>query len=161
MSLRHMFEQAAELHALYTLLLWIIDTLLHSVIWIALEQSLVPPKMIAITRTLYSGPVQPPGKLTRHAPVMSKVVHKGQLSDPIELKCGVRQGCPLSPHLFIVTLNRVLARSFERPRGLPLGPFSTIEGLEFADELALFFSVRGAAPEKDRHTSSRVKCGGP
>lgn len=107
--LRHMFEQAAELHAiLYVAFLdyrRAFDTLKHSAIWIALRESMVPTKLIAVTKALYTG-------------ATSRVVHKGELSDPIELKCGVRQGCPLSPLLFIVTLNRVLVRSFERPRGL-------------------------------------------
>lgn len=149
--LRHMFEQAEELHAiLYAAFVdyrRAFDTLKHSAIWTALEESRVPQKLIAVTKALYTG-------------ATSRVVHKGALSEPINLTCGVRQGCPLSPLLFIVTLNRVLQRAFDRPRGLQLGPFNKIEGIEFADDLALMAQTAAQLQKKlDRLTEESSAVG--
>ena len=61
--------------------------------------------------------------------------HEGKFSDFIELRNGVRQGCILSPTLFLLILDRVMERvTGLRKRGIQ---WSMKERLEDADNICL------------------------
>ena len=63
-------------------------------------------------------------------------VGQGDLS--FEVKTGVRQGCVMSSVLFNIAIDWVLRRTVEDQRsGIRWTPFSTLEDLDFADDLAL------------------------
>jgi hypothetical protein len=47
-----------------------------------------------------------------------KILHEGKHTDYIEITNGVRQGCILSPIIFLLVLNNVMRRTLgERKRG--------------------------------------------
>ena len=65
----------------------------------------------------------------------------GYLSDPIPVKCGIRQGCPLSMLLFLIGIEpltkKILASS--KIQGISIGTSSLIVS-HYADDLTLFIS---------------------
>ena len=64
------------------------DTIGQQAIWNALDTN----KIINIIRAMY-------------VESYFKVLHNGQLGKPIKSMNGVKQGCPLSPLLFVTTLD--------------------------------------------------------
>ncbi|KAJ8707844.1 hypothetical protein PYW07_011521 [Mythimna separata] len=85
----------------------------------------VPPKLVRLLQSIYRK-------------YSCRVVHYGLISEDIAVHAGVRQGCLLSPLLFIVVLDRILLRIFnERRRGIEWGLSSVLEDLDYADDLCL------------------------
>ena len=73
----------------------------------------------------------------------SCVRNGGYISDFFEMKCGVRQGCPISPLLFIITLE-LLARDIrnnKKIKGIKIGlEFPPIKIKMYADDATLFLN---------------------
>lgn len=64
----------------------------------------------------------------------AQIIHEGNLSEPIETKSGVRQGCILSPTLFLMVLDRTMRRVIvKRKRGIQWDINNRLEDLDFAD----------------------------
>ena len=84
----------------------------------------MPDKMVTIIRVLYEG-------------FSAQVVHNGQKTQPLNMRTGVRQGCLLSPLLFLVALDWVTRTAFDRKGGIQWTFMTSLEDLDFADDLAL------------------------
>jgi hypothetical protein len=67
------------------------DTLAYDTIWKALQEKGVPQKKVNIIKAIYDQST-------------CNVLHKNQVSEPIPMLNGVKQGCVHSPLLFNVTL---------------------------------------------------------
>uniref|UniRef100_A0A146LT49 Reverse transcriptase domain-containing protein n=1 Tax=Lygus hesperus TaxID=30085 RepID=A0A146LT49_LYGHE len=66
------------------------------------------------------------------------VNHDGRLTEKIATNVGVRQGCLLSPILFLILLEKVLKNmNRRRRRGIQWGLTGRLEDLEYADDLCL------------------------
>ncbi|KAL9980638.1 hypothetical protein ACROYT_G009248 [Oculina patagonica] len=66
-----------------------------------------------------------------------------------EVKTGVRQGCVMSALLFNLVIDWVMRRTTEdHPRGIRWTLFSTLEDLDFADDLALLSHTHSHMQEK-------------
>ena len=67
-----------------------------------------------------------------------KFSHEGKLSDFIEVRNGVRQGCILPPTLFLLIVNRVMKRvKGSRKRGIQWSMKERLEDLDYADDICL------------------------
>jgi len=67
-----------------------------------------------------------------------KITHEGKLSDSKEVRNGVRQGCVLSPTLFLLILDRVMKRvTGLRERGIQLSMKEILEDPDYADDIFL------------------------
>ena len=61
--------------------------------WLTLQEYGTPRKIIQIIKILYDG-------------FKRKISHEGKLSDFIEVRSGVKQGCILSPSLFSANIRQ-------------------------------------------------------
>ena len=97
------------------------DSISRDVLWRLLRHYGLPDKIVTIIRVLYE----------------VAMVHNGQKTQPLDMRTGVRQGCLLSPLLFLVALGWVTRTAFDRKRGIQWTFKTSLEDLDFADDLAL------------------------
>ena len=101
------------------------DSLDREVMWQLMRHYGIPEKFINIVRNTYTG-------------MQSRVVHEGQLSDVFPITTGVRQGCLLSPFLFLLAVDWVMKRTTAGRRNcIQWTPFTQLDDLDFTDELAI------------------------
>ena len=101
------------------------DTVDRSFLLRALEVVGVGPGFRAWVRLLLSD--------TRCSAVVN-----GHLCPPVPFTAGVRQGCPLSPLLYLVVAQALLSWLKERGHGVQLQDGSRLTASQFADDLAAF-----------------------
>ena len=66
-----------------------------------------------------------------------QVIHGGTLTEPFRETTGIRQGCLLSPLLFLVVLDWMTKTAFNRPRGIQWKMIQRLEDLDFADDICM------------------------
>ena len=85
----------------------------------------VPEKIISLIQCTYQD-------------MSCKVAHAGQLSESFEVKTGVRQGCLLSPFLFLLVIDWIMKTTTAgRSNGIQWTLWTQLDDLDFADDLAL------------------------
>lgn len=101
------------------------DRVQREAIWKTMQSYGIPPKIISIVKMMYKE-------------YTCQVKHEGKLSEPFTLNSGVRQGCLLSPLLFLLTLDGVMKKTTqEKRRGIQWTPNERLEDLDFADDICL------------------------
>ena len=101
------------------------DSVDRESLWKILRNHGIPEKIVNIIRNMYEG-------------TSCKVVHEGQLSNCFDITTGVRQGCMLSPFLFILAVDWLMKESTKGGKnGIQWTPWTQLEDLDFADDLAL------------------------
>ena len=84
-----------------------------------------PDKVVNILKDMYAGN-------------QCCVRHDGQQSEWFKVKTGVRQGCVISPSLFLVVIDWVMRKATgDKPRGLSWGLTTRLEDCDFADAIVL------------------------
>lgn len=128
-TLRVILEQSAEWQN--TLYLTFIDfekafdSVNRRVMWQTLEEYGIPQNILNIIKDMYEG-------------YKCQVVHMGDLTEPIDVTSGVRQGCIISSTLFLLVLDSVLRRVYRgQKRGIQWGLQDALEDLVFADDICL------------------------
>ena len=101
------------------------DNIDRTVLWKLLRHYGLPTKFVTLIKNMYEG-------FTGH------VIFNGQVSEGFQIGTGVRQGCLLSPLLFLIAIDWTMKRSTEHHcTGIQWNLFSQLEDLDFADDLAL------------------------
>ena len=101
------------------------DSVDRQSIWKILRHYGVPEKFVNTIRLLYEG-------------FSCQVIHDGRLSEEFAVTTGVRQGCLLSPLLFLVVLDWVTKTAYANSgKGIQWTLMRKLEDLDFADDLAL------------------------
>ena len=74
--------------------------------------------------------------------IQSAVMNGGRMTEYIEIKRGVRQGCPLSPSLFILTVELLALKIRQSPncRGIRLPNTKEVRISQFADDTTIVTS---------------------
>nr|KAG5686182.1 hypothetical protein BaRGS_012400 [Batillaria attramentaria] len=85
----------------------------------------VPGKIISLIQCTYKD-------------MSCRIAHAGQLSESFEVKTGVRQGCLLSPFLFLLVIDWIMKTTTTgRKNGIQWTLWTQLDDLDFADDLAL------------------------
>ena len=94
------------------------------------------PEITNIVRNSYEG-------------MSCRVVHGKDLTDSFQVRTGVRQGCLLSPFLFILALDWIMSTSTaNRKNGIQWTPWKHLEDWDFADDVALLSHTQHQMQEK-------------
>lgn len=101
------------------------DRIDREAIWRTLAKRNIPAKIVRLIRALYDN-------------ASCSVLHCGKLSDEFSVKSGVRQGCILSPLLFITVLDEVLRETVQQgQQGIWWTLTKKLDDLDFADDVCL------------------------
>ena len=101
------------------------DSVDRETLWKLLRHYGVPKKIISLIRCTFQD-------------MSCKIAHAGQLSDSFEVKTGVRQGCLLSPFLFLLVIDWIMKTTTTgRNNGIQWTLWTQLDDLDFADDLAL------------------------
>lgn len=100
------------------------DSVTREAMWSALKSFGVPQKIINLIKSMYNG-------------YQCQVLHEGQLSDPFKVEIGTRQGCLLSPLIFLLVLDKIMAEVTKIRRGIQWGLTNRLEDIDFADDICL------------------------
>ena len=123
------------------------DSVDRHTLWKLLRHYGVPQKIVDIIRKSYEG-------------MSCRVVHGHQVTDSFQVKTGVRQGCLLSPFLFLLAIDWVMKTSTQQSRnGIQWTLWDQLEDLDFADDLALLSHTQQQTQEKTNivaDTSARI-----
>nr|XP_049618290.1 E3 SUMO-protein ligase PIAS2 isoform X1 [Syngnathus scovelli]XP_049618292.1 E3 SUMO-protein ligase PIAS2 isoform X1 [Syngnathus scovelli]XP_049618293.1 E3 SUMO-protein ligase PIAS2 isoform X1 [Syngnathus scovelli] len=123
--LKGAWEFAQPVHMCFVDLEKAFDRVPREVLWRVLREYGVPSQLIRAVRSLYHR-------------CQSLVRISGSKSDSFPVRVGLRQGCPLSPILFIIFMDRISRRS-RGVEGVRFGDLS-IASLLFADDVVLLAS---------------------
>ena len=128
-TLRIILEQSTEWQAiLYVTFIDFenaFDSVTREIMWLTLQEYGIPRKIIHIIKILYDG-------------FKCKISHEGELSDFIEVRNGIRQGCILSPTHFLLILDRVMKRVKSlRKGGIQWSMKERLENLDYTDDICL------------------------
>ena len=101
------------------------DSVDRETLWNLLRHYGVPKKIISLIRCTFQD-------------MSCKITHAGQLSESFEVKTGVRQGCLLSPFLFLLVIDWIMKTTTTgRNNGIQWTLWTQLDDLDFADDLAL------------------------
>lgn len=112
------------------------DSLDRQTLWKLMRHYGIPEKLVSLVRNTYQG-------------MSCRVSHAGQMSEQFEVKTGVRQGCLLSPFLFLLAIDWVMKTTTTgRNNGIQWTLLTQLDDLDFADDLALLSHNRRQMQEK-------------
>ena len=139
-TMRIIIEQSLEwLTPLYTVFVHFqksFDSVDRDVIWRLMYHYGFPPKFVAIIQQLYED-------------ATCQVIHDGKLTEPFSVQTGVRQGCLLSPTIFLMVVDWVTRQSTAGQRtGIQWTLTKQLEDLDFADDISLLPHKQQDAQEK-------------
>ena len=101
------------------------DSVDRETLWKLLRHYGIPEKIISLIQKTYQG-------------MSCKVLHAGQMSDSFDVHTGVRQGCLLSPFMFLLVIDWIMKTTTAgRKNGIQWTLWSQLDDLDFADDLAL------------------------
>ena len=139
--LRIIIEQVAEWNSTvyfnFLDFLKAFDSLSREAIWKLLAHYGVPEKIISMIKCIYRD-------------FKCKVIHKGKLSSEFSVETGVRQGCLLSPLIFILSIDWIMKHAETRNSGLQWTLTSQLHDLAFADDVVLIASTFAHLQQKTR-----------
>ncbi|VDO62562.1 unnamed protein product [Schistosoma margrebowiei] len=112
------------------------DSVDRTTLWKLLRHYGVPQKIVNIIQSSYDG-------------LHCKIVHGGQLTKSFEVKTGVRQGCLLSPFLFLLVIDWIMKTSkSEGKHGIQWTSGVQLDDLDFVDDLALLSQTQQQMQKK-------------
>ena len=100
------------------------DSVHRESLWKILRLYGIPEKIIKMIRIMYDD-------------FQCSVLHDGKESLWFKIITGVKQGCLLSPILFVITIDYVMKKSTADRKGIEWVGDSQLDDLDYADDLAL------------------------
>ena len=109
------------------------DSVDRNSLWKLMRHYGVPGKIVSLIRKSYEG-------------MSCRVVHGQHLTERFQVRTGVRQGCLLSPFLFLLAIDWIMKETTSLGRNgirwMLMGSRTQLNDLDFADDLALLSSTR-------------------
>ena len=141
-TLRQIFEQCNEwntgIYANFIDFEKAFDSIHRESLWRILRHYGIPNKIVEIIKMLYSD-------------FSAKVICGNDLTDSFGVKTGVKQGCVLSPFLFLLGIDWIMKQTTDDARrGLRLTIFRSLEDLDFADDIVLLSQNRQTCKKKQQ-----------
>lgn len=112
--------------------------------WDILRRYGLPSKYIRVIKIFYEN-------------YTAQIMHNGQLTEPINIDSGVRQGCILSPTIFLILVDWIMKKTTRNKTGIRWNAFSQLEDLEFADDVCLISEKRQHMQKKTEKLSKEAK----
>ena len=124
------------------------DSIDRDTIWKLLKYYGIPEVYICLIQQLYEG-------------ATCQVIHKGKLTDNFEIKTGVRQGCLLSPMIFLIVVDWIMRETTKANKtGIQWSLTQCLEDLDFADDLCLLAQKQQHMQQKtDKLAQEAAKTG--
>ena len=128
-TLRMILEQSLEWNtSLYVVFIdyeKAFDSVDRSTLWKLLQHYGIPEKIIRMIRLAYE-------------PSTCQVIHGNTLTEPFTVLSGVRQGCLLSPFLFLLVMDWIMKETTkDQARGIQWTLSKHLEDVKFADDVTL------------------------
>jgi exonuclease III len=150
-TLRIILEQAAEMRQnIYINFIDFykaFDAVDRDKMWTIISQYGLPNKYLNMIKAFYNN-------------YMASIEHNGILSEPINIETGVRQGCVMSPILFLMVIDWVMRKTTDNRTGIKWNTFTTLEDLEFADDISLFTTTKNHMQAKTNKLAKVAKSTG-
>ena len=139
-TLRILIEQSTEYNEELCLLFIdferAFDTISRNALWSALAVRGIPEKIINLIKEMYSGST-------------SVVRFNNHESNPFTSERGVKQGCVLSPTLFLILLDCVMKQANDQsPRGIRWTLNDYLSDIDYADDICLITQTLPHMQEK-------------
>ncbi|XP_030638825.1 uncharacterized protein LOC115819438 [Chanos chanos] len=117
------------------------DSLHRDTLWKIVQSYGVPPKMTTLMKMFYNQ-------------FECSVIINGNLTDWFSVESGVRQGCIISPILFLFAIDWTMQKTTsDKPRGIQWTLFTQLEDLDSADDLAILSTNHTHLQEKTDRTN--------
>ena len=101
------------------------DSVDRDSLWKIMRHYGIPDKYISIVKATYDG-------------MTCRVLHGGDATEKFQVLTGVRQGCILSPFLFLMAIDWVMKETTQgKKNGIQWSLLEQLDDLDFADDLAL------------------------
>ena len=124
------------------------DSVNREFLWKVMRHYGIPEKFVMIIKNMYDQ-------------AQSRVIHNGQLSEPFNISTGVRQGCLLSPVLFLLVLDWIMRKTTANKNyGIQWTLTSQLNDLDFADDIALVSHNRTQMQQKTKLMASTASSAG-
>ena len=121
------------------------DSVDRDTLWKILRHYGVPIHIVNLIREMYQG-------------TNCRVIHDGQLGESFDVKTGVRQGCLLSPFLFILALDWLMKETTGgRRNGIQWTLWTQLDDLDYADDIALMSHTKEQMQAKTTELDSLSK----
>ena len=86
------------------------------------------------------------------------MIHEGKLTEPFFVQTGVRQGCLLSPTIFLIVIDWVMRKATkDRRMGIQWTLTKQLEDLDFADDISLLAHRHEDAQTKLEHVAEEAE----
>ena len=121
------------------------DSIHWESLWRILQAYGIPPKIISLIKMFYVN-------------FECSIILENTLTESFPVKSGVRQGCILSPILFLVTIDWVMRQTTSLcTHGIQWTVFSHLQDLDFADDIAILSSTISRLQEKSDDLNKNSK----
>ncbi len=118
------------------------DSVHRKSLWQLLRHYGIPIKLTSLIKNSYEG-------------MTCRVAHGGHFTKSFAVRTGVRQGCLLSPFLFLLAIDWILKKTTAGKRnGIQWTLGNQLNDLDFADDIALLSHNRQQMQEKTSDLSS-------